>query len=165
LDTLWAAVSIKAGSGPALSSQTISLGDHNNGPISVPNCITPAVWIAGPGVPVKVGITVMNLGHNPDDEKIGDIAEAIVSTGADDVLPGSGEIIDAMYSVLGPIGFADCDGPVVLQVLLYGGKRGRLPGLKRSSKWYFSGTDNGYDSPTGCGSNSVYDYSGSLLHG
>lgn len=40
--------------------------------------------------PIKVGVTVLNWGNNQVDEKIDDIAEAIVSEGADDVITGRG---------------------------------------------------------------------------
>ena len=163
-DTVFASVSIKVGSNPAVVSPVISLGNHNNGQFNVPGCVTPAVRITSLVTPIKVGITVMNWGNNPDDEKIGDIAEAIVSEGADDVIPGSGEIIDAMYAVLGPIGFADCDGQVVLAVLGFGGlsPKPQHTGPKPPHVINFNGTDNGYNSPTGCGSNSIYDYFGHI---
>jgi hypothetical protein len=113
-DTLFASISIKVGDNAAVSSPVISLGNHNNGQFNVPGCTTPVVFIPSFDTPVKVGITVVNWGNNPNAEMVGDIAEAIVSTGADDVIPGSGEIVDAMYAVLGPLAFANCDGPVVL---------------------------------------------------
>jgi hypothetical protein len=126
--------------------------------------VTPPVRITSLAAPIKVGVTVMNWGNNPDDEKIGDIAEAIVSEGTDDVLPGAGEVIDAMYAVLGPIGFADCDVPCILAVLGYGSLAPQIDhnGPKPPHTISFSGTDNGYNSPTGCGSNSIYDYVGHI---
>jgi hypothetical protein len=73
-----------------------------------------------------------------------------------------------MYSVLGTLAFADCDGPVVLAVLMFGGP---TVDPKPHDRWQketpkpphiisFNGTDNGYGSPAGCGSNSIYDYYG-----
>jgi hypothetical protein len=163
-DTLFASISIKVGSNPPVTSPVISLGDHNNGQFNVPECVTPPVGIPGLDTPVKIGITVMNWGNNPDDEKIGDIAEQIVSAGADNVLPGTGEILDAMYVALRGVGFADCDGPVVLQVIGFGGPfpQPDRHGPPEPHKAPFNGTDNGYDSPSGCGSNSIYDYAGHI---
>jgi hypothetical protein len=162
-DTLFASIAIKVGSGQAVVSPVINLGDHNNGRFNISGCVTHAVRIPALDTPVKVSVTVMNWGSNPNAEKVGDIAEAIVSTGADDVLPGSGEIIDAMYSVLGPLGFADCDGPVVLQVLGFGGLSPKPQTNRRPGHTIpFGGTDNGYNSPAGCGSNSIYDFTGHI---
>ncbi len=161
-DTLFASVSIKVGTSPAVSSGVISLGNQNDGEIVLNGCVTPAVIIPSLATPVKIGITVMNWGNNPDDEKIGDIAEAIVSTGADDVIPGSGQILDAMYAVLGPLAFANCDGPVVLAIIGFGGLKPK-PHRERPRPPHtapFSGTDDGYNSPGGCGPNSIYDYAG-----
>jgi hypothetical protein len=150
-DTLYASVSIKQGSNPPVTSPVIFLGDHNNGSIAVQGCVTPAIRLV---TPVKVSISVYNWGHNPVPQKVADVAEAIVSAVADDIEPGAGEIIDAAYAVLSPLGFADCDGPVVLAVRLFDFSKPR-PSL--------SGTDNGYNSPDGCGhTNSIYDYDGSL---
>jgi len=165
-DTLFASISIKVGSNEAVVSPVISLGNQNNGEVSVAGCVTPAVRIMSLDTPVKVGVTVMNWGNNPNAATVGDIAEAIVSAGADGVLPGSGEILDAMYTVLGPLIFANCDGPVVLAVLGFGGlspnPTRRRPPSERTIP--FSGTDNGYQSEDGCGSNSIYDYTGHITY-
>jgi hypothetical protein len=165
LDTLLASTSIKVGNNPAMTSPIVSLGDHNDGSFQVPGCVTPAVRIPGLVTSVKIGITVLNSGNNDINEKIADIAEAIVSEGADDVVPGSGEILDVMYDILGPLAFADCDGPVVLAVLLFGGGDIHPHPVrpKPPHKVPFNGTDNGYNSPAGCGPNSIYDYSGHVV--
>jgi hypothetical protein len=170
-DTLWASTSIKTGGAPAATGPAVSLGDHNDG-CGVDGCdvwfpdhsvVSPSIQIPDDSTPIKIACVVYNAGHSDLGEKVGDVAEAIISAGADAVFPGAGEILDIAYGVTAGLLFPNCDGPVVLQGSVITGAR--IYELTNGQLNWVAGygdMDHGYNSPAGCGANSLYHYTGDI---
>lgn len=144
-------LAVKVG-GKVYTAGPIDAGDHNNGMFN-PGLVLGGLRIPNDNSPVKSSLVVMNLG-NAKSQLVESLATQIVEIGADAVLPGAGEIIDALNSVFGGVIFPNCDGPCVLAADLTTGAKI----WKGAPSYMFQGSDSGYDSPAGCGSNSIYQY-------
>jgi hypothetical protein len=150
-DTVWVSMAVKVG-GKVYTAGPVDAGDHNNGMFN-PGVVIGGLPIPNDASPVKTSIVVMNLG-NSNGQGVIDLATDIVEIGADAILPGAGDILNAVTTVFGGLIFPNCDGPCILRADLATGAQiwGTVP------SYLVQGSDSGYDSPAGCGSNSIYQY-------
>jgi hypothetical protein len=160
-DTDYATVKIRVGSQTKEASAYI--GDLNNGPkefdLTIPNIVIPADDTA-----VVLAISVTNSGHDPGAEALANAISSILPDAADAILPGSGDFVSLFTQAINLPGLLapNCDGPVI--IARTGPFRGAdIAALSKAGTWWaLMGTDYGYDSAGGCGSNSNYGYTAIL---
>jgi hypothetical protein len=162
-DTDFASLSVT--SDVSTYSQTLSLGDVDNGLWNVGLTTLPFDLVPGKGNPVKMGYLVVNKGYSGDltnfIKTLNDIADRI----ADHYFPAGSTFFDAIHSAINATVAwldPDCDGVVAADSFT-------IPTSELDSDTFFADRHRmhvhypGSDSSTGCGSNSQYDVDSSIL--
>ncbi len=155
-DTDFASVGVKVGDGDFIS-QGIRIGDVNDGVHHVGLSIGP-IPIDGPDTPVVFNFQVVNSGHSNTEAAIAtligygkDMAEKYAEQG------NMWGYVAAGGLALAGLLFADCDGAVAVDQIAV--TESVLKGWTCASGSYSAPEKYypGYDSATGCGSNSQYN--------
>jgi hypothetical protein len=158
-DTDFATVKIKVGG--SVQTATMALGDHNNGPINF-NLAIKNIVIPDDTTQVAFSIDVINKGSGLSDALLRQAISELLPDAINAVIPGTGEVVDALDALLGipNLIVPNCDGPVVLYTDVTNGHIVTQQTANGSTlfTWWFVGTDYGYQSAAGCGSNSNYGY-------
>ncbi len=179
-DTDYISASVAVAGRPTMSANQ-KLGDLNNGTFPTAMHFT-GVPVADNEVAVFTYLIVNNGHSDPGvaEKAIEQAAKTLAEKGAQAAATAAGAAIGAalgasigtavvpvlgtalgalagwVVSSVGALLFADCDGPVAAAVHTYTGaqlRAGTSQGLKLTDNDHHPGTD----SPSGCGSNSVYD--------
>ena len=161
-------------------TQTASLGDHNNGVFAAELAIGP-ILVEKPHIGVAFNYVLTNSGHESQakiDSTLTKTGEALAAAGAKAATTGVGAALGATIgtAVLPIIGsiiglaagwlvdeligilLADCDGPVASEQPVFKGQDlwDMTHRLGTNEVYYHQTTHAGLDSPSGCGSNSIY---------
>jgi hypothetical protein len=159
-DTDYVSFALQVGN-QKFTPQVKKMGDLNNGTY-YPSLSFGPVLINDPNTTITFNYTIANLGHG-DSKQV----QGAMSTGASQALDQSnlGEpwksVAKVLVEIFGPLFFANCDGVVANDQI---GLNGNTIFIRTDSTPQYSETRNypGTDSPSGCGSNSVYNVAWSI---
>ena len=172
-DTNFLSVSI-AVNGRVPENQTRSMGDNDNGPHPVSLHLKP-ILVDSPNTKVVYNYAIVNAGHGNGSEiikKLQTTLEELANLGSAWAGTTTGAAIGGTFG--GPIGaavgafagfiaggalqiiFANCDGPVAVQQVVFTGQDLWRLTQGSGNKLVQNVNHPGIDSPWGCGSNSNY---------